>query len=184
MMRTNGASGHRPRERVPGRPTSLWFPEGLPQAPRVGDGDLRIRSAVPYGDEPSAHDRRGRLTVARLVPTTNNMVLDPLGRMAGKLEHPPDGDAARACLRDTCHVVLGFVLTAGGSPAPPGTCGGVGGGGGYAGSCHGSWTPCQRVKPEPVDVSKLQPVMGVIPRRSQRRLEPLNLCHRTAIWNA
>jgi len=72
--------------------------------------------ALTDGD---THDWRDKLTSVQQGNTTTDILLDPLGRMVGKVKHTPSGDLARAYLHDGDQVVLEYVQAAGSSTWQP-----------------------------------------------------------------
>jgi len=83
------------------------------------DGNLKTRTGGLYGDADFTHDWRDKLTSVQQGNTTTDIVLDPLGRMVGKVTHTPSGDLARAYLHDGDQVVLEYVQKAGGTTWQP-----------------------------------------------------------------
>ena len=64
------------------------------------NGNLKTRTNGLYGDAVFTHDWRDRLTGVEQGSVTTDILLDPRGRMVGKVRHTPDGDIARAYLHD------------------------------------------------------------------------------------
>ena len=78
------------------------------------NGNLQSRTGGLYGDAVFTHDWRDRLVRVEQGSTTTDILLDPLGRMVGKVKHTPDGDVARAYLHDGDQVAIEYVERPGG----------------------------------------------------------------------
>jgi len=83
------------------------------------NGNLQSRTGGLYGDATLTHDWRDKLTSVQQGNTRTDILLDPLGRMVGKVKHTPNGDLARAYLHDGDQVVLEYVQAAGSSTWQP-----------------------------------------------------------------
>ena len=82
-------------------------------------GNIETRTGGPYGDAVFMHDWRDRLTGVQQGSETTRIVLDPLGRMVGKVRHTAAGDIAHAYLHDGDQVVVEYVQPAGGTGWQP-----------------------------------------------------------------
>ena len=83
------------------------------------NGNLSSRTGGPSGNAAFTHDWRDRLTSVQQGDTTTDILLDPFGRMVGKVRHTPSGDLARVYLHDGDQVVLEYVQQAGGTAWQP-----------------------------------------------------------------
>ncbi|NOZ95763.1 MAG: hypothetical protein GXP47_13645, partial [Acidobacteria bacterium] len=83
------------------------------------NGNLETRTGGLYGDAAFTHDWRDKLTSVQQGNTTTDIILDPLGRMVGKVKHTTNGDVARAYLHDGDQVVLEYVQAAGSTTWQP-----------------------------------------------------------------
>jgi RHS repeat-associated protein len=77
------------------------------------NGNISTRTGGPYGDAIFTHDWRDRLASVEQGSTTTDILVDPLGRMVGKVKHTADGDVARAYLHDGDQVAVEYVQPAG-----------------------------------------------------------------------
>jgi hypothetical protein len=83
------------------------------------NGNISTRTGGPYGDAIFTHDWRDRLASVEQGSTITDILVDPLGRMVGKVKHTADGDVARAYLHDGDQVAIEYVQPAGGSAWQP-----------------------------------------------------------------
>jgi RHS repeat-associated protein len=77
------------------------------------NGNISTRTGGPYGDAIFTHDWRDRLASVEQGSTITDILVDPLGRMVGKVKHTADGDVARAYLHDGDQVAIEYVQPAG-----------------------------------------------------------------------
>jgi YD repeat-containing protein len=78
-------------------------------------GNLQGRSGGFYGDASFTHDELERLVRVEQGGAATELVLDPLGRLVGKVRHSPEGEMARAYLHDGDQVVVEYGKQVGGT---------------------------------------------------------------------
>jgi RHS repeat-associated protein len=79
------------------------------------NGNLATRTGGFYGDASFTHDALDRLVRVSQGGATTDLVLDPLGRLVGKVRHSPEGEMARAYLHDGEQVVVEYGKQVGGA---------------------------------------------------------------------